>query len=144
MIGEISCRGMHFRIDAFAEFEFDALHFVVELQPHPKAFFHTKIAGQAEVVFWSATATTVLHLREMRCEYAGGFRDVFLRGGPLIQCLAKSLGERVGKMHGFHGISVVADDLNSVGVVVFPEENDPPLLVDANTVKIAQIAGQLL
>lgn len=81
MIGEISCRGMHFRIDAFAEFEFDALHFVVELQPHPKAFFHTKIAGQAEVVFWSATATTVLHLREMRCEYAGGFRDVFCVAG---------------------------------------------------------------
>lgn len=86
----------------------------------------------------------MLHLREMRCEYARGFRDVFLGGGPLIQCLAKSLGEGVGKMHGFHGISVVVDDLNLVGVGVFPDENDPPLLLDPNAVKIAQVAGQLL
>ena len=120
MIGEILCCGMHFCIDAFAEFEFDALHFVVELESHPKSLFHTKIAGQAEVVFRSATATAVLHLGEMGSEDAGGFRDVFLGGWPLIQCLAKSLGEGVGKIHGFHSILMVIDDLNLVGVIVFP------------------------
>jgi hypothetical protein len=39
---------------------------------------------------------------------------------------------------------VVIGDLDLVGVVVFPDKNDPPLLVDPDAVKIAQVAGQLL
>jgi hypothetical protein len=31
-----------------------------------------------------------------------------------------------------------------VGMVVFPDEHDPPLLVDPNAVEIFQVAGQLL
>ena len=37
---------------------------------------------------------------------------------------------------------MVINDLNLVGVDVFPDENDPPLLVDPNAVKFTQIAGQ--
>jgi hypothetical protein len=47
-------------------------------------------------------------------------------------------------MHGFHESSVVIGDLDLVGVVVFPDRNDPPLLVDPDAVKLAQVAGQLL
>ncbi len=135
---------MHFQIDAFSEFDPDALHFIMKLEPHPEPLFHAEEAGQAKVVFRRATAAAGLHLGEVGGKDAGGFRDVFLSGGPLVQGLAKRLGEGVGKRHGFHGISVVVNDLNLVGVVVFPDEYDPPLLVDPDAVKIAQVAGQLL
>jgi hypothetical protein len=150
LVGEVpfcetnSSRRLHFQIDAFAEFEADALHFVVELKPHPKALFHAEESGQAEVVFRGATTAAVLHFGEVGGKNAGGFRNVFLSGGPLIQGFTECLGEGVGKRHGFHGISVVVDDLNLVGMVVFPYKNDPPLLIDPDAVKIAQVAGQFL
>jgi hypothetical protein len=39
---------------------------------------------------------------------------------------------------------VVIGDLDLVGVIVSPDKNDPPLLVDPDAVKLAQVAGQLL
>jgi hypothetical protein len=31
-----------------------------------------------------------------------------------------------------------------MGMIVFPDKNDPPLLVDPDAVKIAQVSAQLL
>jgi hypothetical protein len=132
---------VHFHIDAMAEFDPDALHFIMKLEPHPETLFHAEEAGQAEVVFRRATAAAGLHFGEVGGKDTGGFRDVFLSGGPLVQGLAKRLGEGVGKRHGFHGSSVGVGDLDLVGVVVFPDKNNPPLLVDPDAVKIAQVAG---
>jgi hypothetical protein len=39
---------------------------------------------------------------------------------------------------------VVVGDLNLVGMIVFPDECDSPLLIDPDAVKIPQVAGQLL
>ena len=127
-----------------AEFDPDALHFIMKLEPHPETLFHAEEAGQAEVVFRRATAAPGLHLGEVGGKDAGGLGDLLLGGGPLIKGLAKCLGKGVGKRHGFHESSVVIGDLDLVGVVVFPNKNDPPLLVDSDAVKLAQVAGQLL
>jgi len=134
---------MHFHIDAFSEFDPDTLHFIMKLEPHPEPLFHAEEAGQAEVVFRRATAAPGFHFGEVGGKDAGGFRNVFLSGRPLVQGLAKCLSEGVGKRHGFHD-SVVIGDLDLVDMVVFPDKNNPPLLIDPDTVKIAQVAAQLL
>jgi hypothetical protein len=67
----ISSRRLHFQIDAFAEFEPDALHFIVELESHPESLFHAEEAGQAEVVFRCATASAGLHFGEVGGKDAG-------------------------------------------------------------------------
>lgn len=127
-----------------AEFDSDALHFIMKLEAHPETLFHAKKARQTEVIFRRASAAAGLHFGEVGGKDAGGFRNVLLSGGPLIKSLAKCLGKGVGKRHGFHESSVIIGDLDLVGMIVFPDENDPPLLIDPNAVKLAQVAGQLL
>lgn len=102
-------------MDALAEFEPRALHFVVELQPHPEALLHAEEAGQAEIILRRTAATPILHLREMGGKDAGGLRDVLLGGGPFVQSIAKRFRKGVGKGHGFHNGSVVVGDLDLVG-----------------------------
>ena len=54
---EVTAKGARLR----PALEADALHFVMELETHPKAFFHAEEAGQTQIIFRGAAAASGFH-----------------------------------------------------------------------------------